>query len=202
MNDLWMFLGIMLFLFVVWVYAGGPNNPISFSGPYITPVTGPGVTQIGYGGSANQFYGNSSPTIGNTSGILDSARSPYAGVVRIYWSDATESDERAEYIHLHLVKDTEVDVTGWQLVGATRGVHVFIPQGSQGSSGSKRDMTLSYDYPDAYIVTGSRATDSVKSVYYNEWHAFLGLNDDIWQNDTDTITLLDQNGKVVDQYRY
>jgi hypothetical protein len=51
-------------------------------------------------------------------------------------------------------------------------------------------------------VTGSRASDSVKLNYDGAWRAFLGERDDIWQNDSDTITLLDENGKVVDQYRY
>lgn len=201
MNDLWLFLGCLLFLFVLWVYSGGPNNPISFSGPYITPVTAPGSTQIGYGGSANQFL-RGSYAGGAPSPVIDSARSPYAGSVRIAYSDPQQSDERAEYLQLQLTSGTDVDVTGWQLVGAARGVHVRIPQGSLASSSSKRDILLDPDHRDVYVVTGSRATDAVKSLYQNEWRAFLGDSEDIWQNGNDTITLLDQNGKVVDQYQY
>ena len=203
MNDLWLFLGIILFLFVLWVYSDGPNNPISFAGPYITPVTAPGVKQVGYGSSANQFL-NTGAVFSRTGGVIDSARSPYSEEVRISWSTPTESDERAEYIHLHSESNANIDVTGWQLVGAERGVNVRIPQGSRGSSTSKRDILLTPDYRDGYVISGSRATDSVKSAYdYGKiWHAFLDESDDIWQNDHDTITLLDQNGKVVDQYRY
>lgn len=201
MNDIWLFLGCLVFLFLLWVYAGGPTNPISFSGPYITPVTAPGTTQVGYGPSANTFFKNE-VTGGHTGDVIDSARSPYANDVRIGYSDPRAGNSRDEYIVIHLESDNDIDITGWQLVGAQNGTHVVIPEGSRGSSSSKRDMTLSVDYRDAYIISGTRASDSIKSSYSGEWHTLLGNRSDIWDDDSDTITLLDQNGKVVDQYSY
>lgn len=201
MNDVWLFIGFLVFLFVLWVYADGPNNPISFSGPYITPVTAPGVSQTGYGPSANSFFKNEVIS-GHTGGVIDSAKSPYTNDVRIGYSDPRAGSSRDEYIVIHLESDNDVDITGWQLVGAHNGTHVIIPQGSRSSSSSKRDITLSVDYRDAYIVSGSRASDSVKNSYNGEWHTLLGKSGDIWDDDSDTITLLDQNGKVVDQYSY
>lgn len=41
--------GVLLLFFLLWVFAGGPSRPISFSGPYITPITNEGQTQAGYG---------------------------------------------------------------------------------------------------------------------------------------------------------
>lgn len=198
MNDLWLFLGIFAFIFVLWIYSGGPNNPISFSGPYITPVTAPGVEQIGYGPSANTYY-RTARTSGTKTDVTDTARSPYAGQVRIDSSDPRETDPRAEYIRLHAT-DANIPVSGWQLVSARSGTQVRIPDGNQEES--KRPVRLSQDN-DALIITGSRASDSLKSTYTyaSAWHIFLGSRDEIWPS-SDLITLLDQNGRVVDQYSY
>lgn len=43
------FLGVFLFFFFVWFVSGGPTRPISFAGPYITPITDADQTQEGYG---------------------------------------------------------------------------------------------------------------------------------------------------------
>ncbi len=43
-SDLFLFFGILIFIFVVWVATGGPSRPISFSGPFITPLTSVGGT--------------------------------------------------------------------------------------------------------------------------------------------------------------
>lgn len=202
MNDFWLFLGVMLFLFVLWVYTGGPNNPISFAGPYITPVSAPGVAQVGYGPSANQYLKSANIQPHAVATVVNSAHSPYVSDLNISYSDFRSSDPRTEYVHVHLNSDREVDITGWQLVGAKSGTHVTIPTGKRGGSSSDRDIRLSPDYRDAYIVTGSRGTDPLKSMYGDAWHTSLGIRSDIWPDDTDTITLLDQNGKVVDQYSY
>lgn len=49
--DLFFFLGILVFIFVIWVATGGPNRPISFAGPFITPISTYGDEQEAYGGS-------------------------------------------------------------------------------------------------------------------------------------------------------
>lgn len=204
MNDLWLFLGIILFLFVLWFYSGGPDKPISFAGPYITPVTAPGVQQIGYGPSANQYYysASGSNTSSGSAATNGASRSPYADAVVISYGDPRSSNEDTEYMHIHLDGDNDVDITGWKLIGAKSEVQVRIPEGSRGSSSSKRDIVLSEDYRDAYLITGTRANDSIKYLYDDAWHALLGNHNDIWRDSGDTITLLDQNGKVVDQYSY
>lgn len=47
--DILFFVGIFAFLFVAWVSTGGPQRPISFSGPFITPITNVNQEQRGYG---------------------------------------------------------------------------------------------------------------------------------------------------------
>lgn len=202
MNDLWLFLGCILFLFVLWVYSGGPNQPISFAGPYITPITAPGITQTGYGGSANaSFRKVVLPSDASSNTILSSARSPYAGSVTIKSSEPRSTNPDTEFILLHLLTNTTIDVTGWQLVDADNGVHVRIP--TTPSSGGYQDMVLSPSHPNAYVISGAQLTDSMlASMYPNSLSALLGAPSELWPNSSDTITLLDQNGKVVDQYQY
>ncbi len=97
MNDGIFIIGFFLFFFVAWVASGGPSKPISFAGPFITPVTTVGTTQSGYGtlptGSQSVAATRSSLTsIQNTvSGLnkqvqdakLFGTPSPYRGQVTI-----------------------------------------------------------------------------------------------------------------------
>lgn len=43
-GDAFFFLGIFIFIFVVWAATSGPTRPISFSGPFLTPLTATGET--------------------------------------------------------------------------------------------------------------------------------------------------------------
>lgn len=75
------FFAMMLFLFVAWVATGGPNRPISFAGPFITPITNVDQEQQGYGswwdvvpGDESNWWqwdgGGSSNSSGNTQSSL------------------------------------------------------------------------------------------------------------------------------------
>ncbi len=48
-NDAMFIIGLFVFFFLLWAFSGGPSRPISFAGPYITPITNEGQTQAGYG---------------------------------------------------------------------------------------------------------------------------------------------------------
>lgn len=201
MNDA-LFLGtILLFIFVLWVYSGGPQHPIAFTGPYLTPITDVGQESQGYGPSANQYL-NSGSTIsrpGSGNGqIANSARSPYAGKVYIEGGNPRATSARDEFIVLGASDD--VTLTGWRLVSAENGSSARIPEGSRGDSTSKRDISLEAG-DEAFIETGSRRSGNDVSSSRSVWHAYLGKSSDLWER-SDTITLLDANGKVVDQYRY
>lgn len=75
-NDALFFLAILLFIFVAWVATGGPKRPISFAGPFITPITNTGQEQRGYGSWQERFESESNWWSGNWSGFKDDARSP------------------------------------------------------------------------------------------------------------------------------
>ena len=32
-NDAWFFIGVFVFIFIIWISVGGPTHPISFTGP-------------------------------------------------------------------------------------------------------------------------------------------------------------------------
>lgn len=55
-SDLLFFLGVFAFIFIAWVATGGPNRPIDFAGPYITPLTNVNTVQEGYGTTTTHFW--------------------------------------------------------------------------------------------------------------------------------------------------
>lgn len=204
MNDFWLFAGILLFFFVLWIYSGGPTHPISFSGPYLTPITGVGQESVGYGPSANQYLRTGSASVsgsygGNTE-VIDEARSPYAGDIFIGSSDLQTTDEDEEYISIRSNYEDDITITGWRLVSAKDGVSVRIPTGKTRGSGSNKPVRL--EEGDELVITTGDRRDEDSAYESGIWQVYLDKKDDIWRSKNDTITLLDQNGKVVDQYEY
>lgn len=203
MNDALLLGGILVFIFVLWLYSGGPNHPIAFSGPYLTPITNVNQESIGYGPSANEYISSGSgsvidrPLSANTQ-TIDSARSPFEGRVRLEGGTPGATNERDEY--LVISTSDAVTITGWRLVSASGKTTVRIPEGSRGASDSKRSIALEPGN-EAFISTGSRRSGEDTFTTRDRWYVYLDKSDDIWSS-SDTITLLDSNGKVVDQYRY
>ncbi|HYE22900.1 MAG TPA: hypothetical protein VEA92_00410 [Candidatus Paceibacterota bacterium] len=69
--DALFFLAIFVFIFVAWVSTGGPKRPISFAGPFITPVTNTGQEQEGYGSWRAALEGEDNWWNGAWSGFVD-----------------------------------------------------------------------------------------------------------------------------------
>jgi hypothetical protein len=188
MSDGFFFLSVFFFFFAAWLAGGGPNKPISFAGPYITPITNVGVRQTGYGGPLNF----------NTSTGISSARSnlftiqssvddlgkqvsdaklfgtpsPRKGQVTIGWgSSVGASDPKQEYVSIRVVHDApqNIDITGWRLQSVSSDYSATIPQGTELLSGTgnnaKADIIL---HPDdvAYIISGESPVDT--SFHENE----------------------------------
>lgn len=162
MSDLAFYSLAVLFIFVAWVYTGGPNKPFSFSGPFITPITDVGQTQVGYGDSNIPFnhYDNGS-TWGNTkdTSIPASQRSARTGEVRISSGNLNSTDTRSEYLVLRSDSSSDVSITGWRLVAAKAGVNVTIPSGTliaQKGGVLSRNLTSIVLKPntEAYVSTG------------------------------------------------
>lgn len=166
MNDFFLFLGILVFLFVLWIYNGGPNNPISFAGPYITPVTNIGDVQEGYGASANYYRSKEAKATGSLWGswfgggsadaIPAANRSPYAGKVTLGGGNAGARETREEYLTIRSESDTDISISGWQLASTKTSARATIPQGSlvanYGSSGSSAIVLNARN--EAIVTTG------------------------------------------------
>jgi hypothetical protein len=147
MSDFFFFLAIFFFIFIAWIATGGPTRPISFAGPYITPVTNVGVTQVGYGPQVQGVSGSASAVGGTVSSIqrsIDDLRgqvangdtvnnpSPYRGQVSIGWgSNVSATNPDQEYISIRLDGNAKspVDITGWRVQSTVTQYGATIPEG-------------------------------------------------------------------------
>ena len=133
--DALLFGAIIVFLFILWLYNGGPNNPISFSGPYITPITDVGQTSSGYGdthtSAGSAIWESVTSALGSSgSGSSGTGKpSSYANSVFLGSGDAASSDVRSEYLTIRVSGSSPVDITGWRLVSEKTGASATIGQG-------------------------------------------------------------------------
>jgi hypothetical protein len=158
MHDSWFFVGILVFIFLIWIATGGPMHPLSFSSPSLSgPSTlgsesktylslprapyGIGGTDVSLPGSSNGNGGslesdNTSTTIlPAIDGVTFGEVSPYRGIVSMnhYISGADSTDPRNESITLRVVGNASVpvDISGWTIESETSGNSVIIPQGTK-----------------------------------------------------------------------
>src|ERR1035437_1523307 len=122
MHDAWFFIGVFVFIFLIWIAVGGPLHPIAFTGPTLAePGALGGGTYLslprapyGVGGGDVVLPGSSNgESVGNNTGTSVSQSSqpsvegtvfglasPYQGLVTMnhYVSNASSSDPGSEYI--------------------------------------------------------------------------------------------------------
>ncbi len=158
------YLAILGLFFVLWLVGGGPTNPISFSGPYLNPITGPGQTAQPYGDASQ--YGSVNGTIGvNPSGVSffgngsSKDASPHAGSVTVSRniSGTSASDPKSEYVTIAYSSrsGTSLSTAGWKLVSPSGSAS--FPQGADvPQSGRVNTLTPITLAPgdQAIIVTG------------------------------------------------
>ena len=135
MSDGVFFIGIILFFFLLWFVSGGPTRPISFAGPYITPVTDVGQSQAAYGDDgwfslpdAGGLFSGASIQ----SGTSISDPSPLRGQVRITGvSSGTNADD--EYVSIQLESNAPgpVTISGWMIKSDATHKSVTIPNGAE-----------------------------------------------------------------------
>jgi len=150
-HDAWFFIGVFVFIFLVWIATGGPLHSISFSGPRLAlPGELGGGSYLSLprspytiGGGGTQLPGSSgdSSTNGNVSGTTLAGGtafgevSPYRGVVSMshYISSAGSSNPRNESIELSISGSAgvPVDITGWTLMSESTGSASIIPKGTE-----------------------------------------------------------------------
>ena len=160
MHDAWFFIGIFVFIFLIWVATGGPIHPLAFSGPTLSaPQELGGGTYLsfprapfGVGNSSNVSLPGSSDgssysenTSGNTGanppvptfigGSTFGEASPYRDIVTMshYISGAGSVNPRDESLEIRISGNASVpvDLSGWSLGSDASGNATIIPKGTE-----------------------------------------------------------------------
>lgn len=168
MHDAWFFIGIFVFIFLIWIATGGPIHPISFTGPNLSlpqelgggtylsfpramSISGSDVSLPGSSQGGGTVGGSSqTPTPTFVGGSTFGAVSPYRGIVSMnhYVSGAGSTDPRNEYIELSVSQNSgvPVDISGWSLQSDASGNTVSIPLGTEvptsGTVNAAQDIVL------------------------------------------------------------
>lgn len=179
MHDAWFFIGVFIFIFLIWIATGGPLHQIAFTGPRLAqpgalgggtylqlpraPV-GIGMSRSSLDGSGNSYdSGNSDTAVPTLLGdTAFGTPSPYRGLVRMNHSvsGAGSADPKSEYIEISVAQDARVpvDVSGWLLVSDATGSRISIPRGTEvptsGSVNAADDIVLSPGTR-AMLISGS-----------------------------------------------
>ncbi|MBA3789179.1 lamin tail domain-containing protein [Patescibacteria group bacterium] len=134
-GDAFFFIGILVLFFILWATTGGPTRPISFQGPYITPITNVGQDQVGYGppvqvGGTLALPG-ASLTAGERTPTSIENTSSYSGIVTVAHaatggSGAATTDGYVQ-ISVSSTAGKDIDLTGWQLKSAETGAVATLP---------------------------------------------------------------------------
>lgn len=153
-HDAWFFIGIFVFIFLIWIATGGPLHPIAFTGPtlaepgalgggtYLSLPTAPfsvGSKNVSLPGSSRGgsfSSGGSRPPLPTfAGGTVFGEASPYYGLVSMshYVSGAGSPDPGSEYVEIDVSQNSgvPVDLTGWTLESESTGNAVIIPQGTE-----------------------------------------------------------------------
>lgn len=185
MSDAWFVIGIFLFAFILWVSTGGPTRPISFAGPYITPITDVDDTQSGYGDDINVNTGSRSGlwSVRSVFGRFENSLgdnedpgvvSPAAGNVRIVSGAGGPGGTTAEreYVVLRAEADS-VDITGYRLLSSRSGANVAIPSGTTAPRSGVASNIVLADGEEAVITTGNSPVGG--SFRENKCSGYLGV---------------------------
>lgn len=149
-HDAWFFIGVFVFIFIIWIATGGPLHPLAFTGPTLaqpgelgggTYLQFPrasfsiGSSKVSLPGSSNNSVnsGTSIPTF--IGGSVFGTPSPYRDIVRMnhYISGAGSTDPGNEYIEISIAQNAgvPVDLSGWSLSSDATGNSVRIPKGTE-----------------------------------------------------------------------
>ncbi|MFH1178250.1 MAG: hypothetical protein V1711_00785 [bacterium] len=154
-HDAWFFIGIFVFIFVIWIAVGGPTHSISFTGPTLqqpSPLGGGNYLQLPRApflvGSSNVSLPGSSSggNISNDSesettvpsligGSVFGSPSIYRNMVSLnqYVSGAGSANPENEYIEITISQNAgmPVDLSGWMLLSEATGKAAVIPKGTE-----------------------------------------------------------------------
>lgn len=237
-SDASFFLGVLAFFFILWVYTGGPTRPISYAGAYITPITGIGQTQVGYGPQIQikGVFSRGGLTIGSASSTATQSQnnSPYSSLVTLARATGTASVPSG-YLQILVSSKAgkDVDITGWKIQSSETGASATIPTGAlllrtnQVNTqqeillrpGDKADITsgtspvgTSFEENKCigYIMTSKQSlyTPCLQQhaneggFFTGTWYAYLNRSTSLWKTSSDSIIVLDADGKTVGSFTY
>lgn len=163
MHDAWFFIGVFVFIFLIWIATGGPLHPIAFTGPSLAQpqelgggtylqlpraAFGIGHSNVTLPGSSNGSSAASTPP--PLAGITFGSPSPYRDSISMnnYVSGAGSVDLRNEYLEIAVAQNASmpIDISGWKLVSEVTGIAAAIPKGTEvpvsGIVNPTRDIVL------------------------------------------------------------
>ena len=170
-HDAWFFIGVFVFIFLIWIATGGPLHPIAYTGPTLEEPGALGggtylqLPQASYGigssvvslpgssngGSVSGSLGSSgTPSSSSLEGVVFGETSPYYGIVSMdhYVSGAGSSDPENEYVEISVSQNASVpvDLSGWTLESDASGNSSVIPKGTEvptsGTINAAQDIVL------------------------------------------------------------
>ncbi|MDP2651920.1 MAG: hypothetical protein Q8O94_02175, partial [bacterium] len=166
MHDAWFFIGVFVFIFLIWIAVGGPLHPLAFTGPTLAlpgelgggtylqlprAQFGIGSANVSLPGSSNgtsESSGTSVPSF--VGGSVFGTPSPYRGIVSMnhYVSGAGSANPANEYIEISVRQNAGVpiDLSGWKLASDASGISITIPKGTEvpisGTINASEDIVL------------------------------------------------------------
>src|SRR3989344_684371 len=142
-RDAWFFVGILVFIFLIWIATGGPTHPISFTGPTLAqPEELGGGTYLQFPRAPFTIGSPETRLLGSSNGAERPAAAPrydssfgptsaYRNIVSLndYISNA---DTVKEYVEINVSQNAggPVNITGWTLASETTGNTEVIPRGT------------------------------------------------------------------------
>lgn len=206
-SDVFFFVAVLAFFFVAWLAGGGPSKPISWAGPYITPITNTGQTQEGYGDTSwvrgitvtNTLPGVRQEEIRSTVADLQSklaalqketnkekllgTKSPYYGQVRIVGGNPQATDPDLEYITIRMDSSTneELSISGWRVESVATDLGATIGAGDAlptGADARESSNIVLRPGEQAYIITGESPING--SFKENMCTGYLGMRENFY----------------------
>lgn len=131
-GELFSLIGIFILMFVLWAATGGPSRPISFSGPYLNPITNTGTSAQPYGDPTKFSSINAGVTVGVNGVDIQNASTARTSVsFSRDLSGATQTDPKNEYVVINVASSltTPLSTAGWKIVSKETGGGAPFPQG-------------------------------------------------------------------------
>jgi hypothetical protein len=180
------FFVVIVFFFILWVAGGGPHKPISFAGPYITPITNENQTQVGYGpqlkiGGTLNLPGAALTGGEHTASATQSPAQPIStgseGITLTHI--AGDSANPAGFIQISLSSSAgaSLDLTNWSLTSSAVNQSGQIPTGvlvmQLGTKNTLQDIVLK---PGGKAVVTAGVSPASVSFEANECSGYLTDN--------------------------